>query len=120
MTATHLFAGCAVADLAAARVFYEAVFGRAADLVPNDRELCWDLGGGRWVYAIAHEAKAGGAIVTVLVDDLDEVVAACAARGVAPAEVRPEGPSGRKARFLDPDGNELAFAQVSAPGASGG
>jgi catechol 2,3-dioxygenase-like lactoylglutathione lyase family enzyme len=112
MAATHLFAGCAVADLAAARVFYEGVFGREADLVPNDRELCWNLGGGLWVYAIAGRGKAGGGIVTVLVDDLDAVVADCAARGVAPVEIRPEGPSGRKARFLDPDGNELAFAQV--------
>jgi catechol 2,3-dioxygenase-like lactoylglutathione lyase family enzyme len=112
MPATHLFAGCAVADLAAARVFYEALFGREADLVPNDTELCWKLTDALWVYAVVDAARAGGGIVTVLVDDLDALVAACAARGVAPVEVRPEGPNGRKARFLDPDGNEVAFAQV--------
>jgi catechol 2,3-dioxygenase-like lactoylglutathione lyase family enzyme len=110
----HLFAGCAVADLAAARVFYEAVFGREADLVPNDSELCWRLddGGLCWFYVVVDPGRAGGGISTVLVDDLDGLVAAWAARGVEPVEIRQEGPDARKARLLDPDGNELGFAQV--------
>lgn len=111
----HLFAGCAVADLAATRVFYEALFGREADLVPNATELCWRLGDAgdvAWLYVIVDPARAGGGITTVLIDDLDGFVAECARRGVAPVEIRAEGEGARKARFLDPDGNELGFAQV--------
>ncbi|WP_272474091.1 VOC family protein [Baekduia alba] len=104
-----------MADLAAARVFYEALFGREADLVPNDTELCWRLGDAgdvAWLCVVVDPVRAGGAISTVLIDDLDAWVAECAARGVAPVEIRREGDAGRKARFVDPDGNELGFAQV--------
>ena len=109
---THLFAGCAVADIATARAFYERLFGREPDLVPNDREACWQVGEDTWVYAVVDLARAGGGISTILVADLDALVADWATRGIAPVEVRAEGPDARKARVLDPDGNELGFAQV--------
>jgi catechol 2,3-dioxygenase-like lactoylglutathione lyase family enzyme len=112
MTATNLFAGCAVADLAAARAFYARLFGREPDLVPNATEACWQLGEGMWVYVIVDAARAGGAINTILVDDLDALVADWASRAIAPDEIRQEGDAARKARVLDPDGNELGFAQV--------
>jgi len=112
MAVTHLFAGCAVADLATARAFYERLFDREPDLVPNDAEACWRLGEDTWVYVAVDHARAGGGISTVLVDDLDALVAGWAARGIAPVEIRREGPGARKARVLDPDGNELGFAQV--------
>jgi catechol 2,3-dioxygenase-like lactoylglutathione lyase family enzyme len=110
--ATHLFAGCAVADLAAARAFYERLFGREPDLVPNATEACWQLGEDTWVYVVVDAERAGGGISTILVDDLDAVVTDWATRGIAPVEIRAEGPDARKARVLDPDGNELGFAQV--------
>ncbi|HEY6759889.1 MAG TPA: hypothetical protein VI318_10375 [Baekduia sp.] len=109
---TNLFAGCPVRDLAVARPFYEALFGRAADLVPHTREVCWQVREGSWIYVVEDPERAGGGLVTVLVADLDALVAEWAARGVAPDVVEAVGPSGRKARIADPDGNELGFAQV--------
>jgi catechol 2,3-dioxygenase-like lactoylglutathione lyase family enzyme len=112
MAVTHLFAGCAVADLRAARAFYERLFGREPDLIPNATEACWELSEGKWVYFILDEDRAGRGIHTILVDDLDALIAEWATRGIGPDEVRSEGPRGRKARVFDPDGNELGFAQV--------
>jgi catechol 2,3-dioxygenase-like lactoylglutathione lyase family enzyme len=110
--ATHLFAGCAVSDAEAARPFYERLFGREPDLVPHAGEACWDLGGGLWVYFVVDAQRAGGGVLTVLVDDLDALIADWATRGIAPDDVRAEGPDARKARLHDPDGNELGFGQV--------
>jgi catechol 2,3-dioxygenase-like lactoylglutathione lyase family enzyme len=110
--ATHLFAGCVVTDVATARPFYERLFGREPDLVPHAGEACWDLGRGMWVYYVVDAERAGGGVVTVLVDDLDALLAEWATRGVAPREVRLEGPDARKAYIYDPDGNELGFGQV--------
>jgi predicted enzyme related to lactoylglutathione lyase len=112
--ATHLFAGCAVADLAAALPFYEAVFGRPADLEPHDGERCWRLegsGGGLWINVLVDAARAGGSNNTVLVADLDWWLAGWSARGVAVASIEAVG-GGRKATLVDPDGNALGFAQV--------
>jgi hypothetical protein len=64
------------------------------------------------MYVIVDAARAGGGISTVLVDDLDALLTGWATRGIAPAEIRAEGDADRKARFVDPDGNELGFAQV--------
>jgi catechol 2,3-dioxygenase-like lactoylglutathione lyase family enzyme len=110
--ATHLFAGCAVSDAETARPFYERLFGRKPDLIPHAHEACWDLGGGMWMYFVVDAARAGGGVLTLLVDDLDALVAEWAERGIVPAEVRDEGPNARKAVVLDPDGNELGFGQV--------
>jgi predicted enzyme related to lactoylglutathione lyase len=107
----HLFAGCAVADLAAALPFYEALFGRAADLEPHDGERCWRLSASCWVVVVVDAARAGGANNTVLVADLDWWLAAWAQRGVHVDSLEPVG-GGRKAIVIDPDGNSLGFAQV--------
>lgn len=107
-----LFAGCAVTDLAAARAFYDAVFGRGPDLVPNADEACWRLTDEAWVYVIVDPARAGGGVGTVLVDDLDARLADWASRGIVPAEVEDYGNGTRKAVLHDPDGNELGFGQV--------
>jgi hypothetical protein len=115
MAVNHLFAGCAVADLAAARAFYERLLDRAPDMLPNEREACWQLTDDAWLYVIVDAQRAGGGVNTVLVDDLDARVAGWAARGLAPTKMEEYGNGTRKATILDPDGNELGFGQV--PGA---
>lgn len=108
---THLFAGCAVADLAAALPFYEALFGRGADLEPHDGERCWRLSESCWVVVVVDPPRAGGGCSTVLVADLDRWLREWSARGVAVDSVESVG-GGRKAVVIDPDGNSLGFAQV--------
>lgn len=107
----HLFAGCAVADLAAALPFYEAVFGRGADLVPHDGERCWRLSESCWVVVVVDPERAGGGCSTALVEDLDWWLAEWSARGVVVDSLEAVG-GGRKATLIDPDGNSLSFAEV--------
>lgn len=108
----NLFAGSAVADVAAARAFYERLFDRPPDLVPNADEACWQVAEGMWVYFVLDAERAGGGVTTLLVDDLDARLAGWAARGIGGVEVETYANGTRKATLHDPDGNELGFGQV--------
>jgi hypothetical protein len=56
----------------------------------------------------------GGADVTVLVDDLDALVAEIASRGIEPDERATYSHGARKAIYRDADGNEIGFGGVPA------
>ena len=47
-----LFASVPVADLQAAMGWYEQLFGRPADIVPNKDEVMWGVSGNGWLYVI--------------------------------------------------------------------
>jgi catechol 2,3-dioxygenase-like lactoylglutathione lyase family enzyme len=76
MPFTEVFAGIAVRDRDAAIEFYERLLGAPPTMLPNDDEAAWQLTG--WRLA----GRAGTAVVTLLVDDLDKRLAAAAARGI--------------------------------------
>jgi len=89
---TFLFAALGVADIAASAAWYERLLGRAPDLVPNKREAAWQLTDTGWIYVVAGDERAGRTLVTILVGDLDDLVAGFARRGVAVEVVTvPEG-----------------------------
>ena len=87
MAAVALFAGIRVRDLAAARPWYERLLGQPS-FFPNATEVVWTLADDRSVYLEQDRRRAGGALITVLVDDLDACVAEIGARGLEPAERR--------------------------------
>ncbi len=107
--AVSLFAGCRVRDLATARAWYERLFGEPA-FFPNAVEIVWSVGDERFVYIEEDAARAGGAMITLFVDDLDARLAAFAARGLEPAEREAYANGVRKVTYRDDDGNEVAFA----------
>lgn len=109
-----LFAGIRVRDLAAARPWYERLLGEPA-FFPNAREIVWTLAEERSLYIEEDPGRAGGALVTVFVDDLDGHLAAIGARGLEPAERETYSNGVRKAIFRDDDGNEVGFAGPPAP-----
>jgi catechol 2,3-dioxygenase-like lactoylglutathione lyase family enzyme len=104
-----VFAGIRVADLQAARRWYERLLGRAPAFLPNATEAVWELAEHRYLY-IQHDPEgAGRALVTMFVDDLDAVVADIASRGIEP-DARETYPNGvLKATYRDPDGNEIGY-----------
>ena len=53
--------------------------------------------------------RAGHALNTVFVDDLDERVESIGARKIEPASRETCGNGVRKVVYRDPDGNEIAF-----------
>src|SRR3954453_19264065 len=110
--AIELFAGIPVADYAAALAWYELLFGSPPAFFPNAIEAVWGLAEHRWVYIVLRPKRAGHALHTILVDDLDARVAAMAERGLEPAARETYDNGARKITFRDPDGNELGFGGV--------
>jgi predicted enzyme related to lactoylglutathione lyase len=108
-----LFAGIPVSDLARAVDWYTRLFGRPPDIVPNQQEVMWQVTDSGWLYVLDDADRAGGSVVTIAVSDLDAAVADIATRGISGDPVERVGDAGRKAKFGDPDGNQVALIQVS-------
>ncbi len=111
---TELFAGTPVRDYAAAVVWYRRLLGEPS-FHPNDTEAVWELAPQRYAYIVEEPEHAGHAVTTVMVDDLDERVAAIAARGIEPELEETYEGDVRKTTYVDPDGNRFAFGQVPDP-----
>ena len=114
MAVEHLFAGIPVSDLDVAVEFYERVFGRPPDLVPNDQEAAWRVTDSGWLCLYAGGGPATSAPHTLLVDDLDGFLTDVAERGIATGPVEAIGVSVRQSVITDPDGNRLKVGQVEA------
>jgi hypothetical protein len=99
-----LFAGVPVTDFGAAVLWYAQLFGRPADIIVKDDEVMWRFADAAWLYVIGDQERAGRALVTLCVTDLDQTVADIAGRGIACG----------KATFTDADGNSLAFIEVAS------
>lgn len=111
MAIDHVFAGVPVADYAAARAWWERLVGRPPDLIPNDNEAAWQLTETGWIYVVGDAGRAGQALLTILVDDLDTHVAELAERGLATEAIDTVPGVVRTAEITDPDGNRITFGQ---------
>lgn len=101
-------------DLEAAIVWYEQLFGRSPDIVPNENEVMWQVTESGWLYVIRDAERAGETIVTISVADLQQLVAELSARGVDAGLVEPVGQAGWKATIVDNDGNTVILIEVSS------
>jgi predicted enzyme related to lactoylglutathione lyase len=108
----YLFAGIPVSDYARALAWYEALLGRPPSFFPNDTEAVWELAEHRSLYVARRPEHAGHAMHTIIVDDLDALVARTTARGLEPASQETYGNGVRKTTYVDPEGNEIGFGQV--------
>jgi predicted enzyme related to lactoylglutathione lyase len=107
--AVHLFAGIPVSDFAVALAWYEKLFGGQPSFFPHDTEAVWQLAENRAVYIVQRPEHAGHAMHTVMVEDLDALVARIDQRGLEPAKREAYGNGVRKITYVDPDGNEIGF-----------
>lgn len=105
-----LFAGSPVSDYEAARPWYERLLGGEPSFTPHATEAVWELAEHRYLYIVEDAERAGRAIHTVFVDDLDGRVADIASRGIEPNDRETYPGKARKAIYRDADGNELSFA----------
>jgi hypothetical protein len=62
-----------------------------------------------WLYIEERPDRAGHALHTLFVEDLDARVAGIAGRGLEPAERETYTNGVRKVTCRDPDGNEIGF-----------
>jgi predicted enzyme related to lactoylglutathione lyase len=113
VTMEVLFASVPVADLQASMGWYERLFGRAADIVPNMNEVMWCVAGNGWVYVIEDPKRAGRTVVTISVSDLAHFVTDLASRGIRAGPIEAVGDAGRKANVVDADGNVISWIQVA-------
>jgi hypothetical protein len=97
MAITYVFAGIATRNHAAALPWYERLFGHPRYTLPQDEEAAWQLTDTGWIYLVGDADRATKALLTQLVDNLDEQVAALAERGLAPDERETLSNAGRKA-----------------------
>ncbi len=110
--ALDLFAGIRVSDFAAAKPWYERLLGSEPAFLPHATEAVWELAEHRWLYINEDAERAGGALHTVLVDDLDELVAEIGSRGIDPDERVTYSNRVSKVIYRDRDGNEVGFGDV--------
>jgi predicted enzyme related to lactoylglutathione lyase len=108
-----LFASVPVADLPAALGWYERLFGRFADIVPNEHEVMWCVAGNGWLYVMEDAERAGRTVVTISVSDLEQFVADLGSRGINAGSIEAVGDAGRKANVVDADGNVISWIEVA-------
>ncbi len=116
MTEPELFAGIAVSDFERAVDWFERLLGNPATFEAHATEHVWTLAEGRSIYVELRPERAGGAMVTFFVDDLDGIVDAAAGRGIHPEHRETYGNGVRKVVYLDPDGNEIGFGGAPLEG----
>jgi catechol 2,3-dioxygenase-like lactoylglutathione lyase family enzyme len=104
-----LFAGLPVSDYQRALIWYGRLLGSEPAFVPNATEAVWELAEHRYLYIEELPERAGHAMHTVFVDDLDQRVESIAARGIQSASRETYGNGVRKVIYRDPDGNEIGF-----------
>src|SRR5258707_8684007 len=104
-----LFAGLAVSDYQRALTWYERLLGSEPAFFPNATEAVWELAKHRYLYIEDLPERAGHALHTVFVADLDGRVESIGARGIEPASQETYGNGVRKVIYRDPDGNEIGF-----------
>ena len=104
-----LFAGLPVSDLERAKEWYPRLLGDPESCDPDDTERVSPLGEHRYVYAVLDAVRAGGAVVTLFVDDLERFVDAASSRGIEPTASETYDNGVRKVTYRDPDGNEIGI-----------
>ena len=110
---TDLFAGIPVESYATALPWYEKLFGAPPTFLATETEAVWEVGERRWVYIEQVPGRAGHAMQTVFVDDLEARVAEIAERGLVPWKRETYENGVGKITYRDDDGNETGFGPTT-------
>jgi hypothetical protein len=111
MAITEFFAGIPVADFGASLPWYERLFGKPPDFFPHESEAVWQITEHAWVYVVADAERAGKALVTILVESLDDQIAELKERGVPVGSIDVIPGAARSVATSDPEGNKVTFGQ---------
>ena len=105
-----------VNDRARSLEWFSVFFGRPADEVIGE-EYLWQVGENAWVVVDDRDVRAdrvGGAMITLGVTNLDDILARLAAHGIEHEPVETYSNGVRHVVVLDPDHNSLSLAEVPA------
>ena len=117
MTINKVFAGIAVADYDSALAWYKRFFGRFPDVILTENESMWQVLDTGWIYVVGDTKRAGKALLTLLVDDLEDYVAELGERGLATGAIDTVPGLYRKAVITDPEGNTISLGEDLSAGA---
>jgi hypothetical protein len=112
VSADLLFAGIPVRDYASGLAWYERLFGRPPDVIVHETEAMWRMTETGWIYVVGDAQRAGRALVTMLVEDLDAHAAELGRRGVPDEAIAWVGERVRKLDVTDPEGNLVSFGET--------
>ena len=115
MAFTYVFAGIPVADFRLALDWYQRLLGRAPDRFPTADEAVWQLTGSGLIYVVGDRERAGSALVTLFVDDFDELLAALPGRDIEPGQLDTLAGNVRRTTITDPDGNRISLGALPEP-----
>lgn len=110
---SYLYAGVPVSDQSRALAWFGVFFGRAPDEVIGGEAL-WQISETAWVVVEEQANRAGGALLTLGVEGLDDILARLAACGVDHEPMETYGNGVRHVVVRDPDGNSLSLAEAPA------
>jgi hypothetical protein len=113
MAVTYSFAGLAVTDFTTAYDWYARLLGRPADMLPHGAEAVWRLTADSAIYVVQDPERAGNALVTLALDDLDAHERSMRENGFLFTEEL-SGASPRRLVVRDLDANRLTFFQDPA------
>jgi predicted enzyme related to lactoylglutathione lyase len=112
MSVDAVMAGIAVADFEAAVTLYERLLGRPADDRPMDGLAEWHFPETGVIQVIHDASRAGRALLTLSVDDLETQVAGLEERGLAPSAIDDEtSDKVRIATIADSEGNPITLVE---------
>ena len=109
-----LFAGIPVRDYQRAVAWYERLLGSQPAFLPNAVEAVWELAEHRYLYVEELPERAGHALHTLFVDDLDDWTKRISSRGIEPAADETYANGVRKVTYRDPDGNEIGLGGAAS------
>jgi hypothetical protein len=89
---------------------------RSPNGFPTACEAVWHLADAGLLYLVADDERAGNALVTRIVEDLDAWIARLKRDGIAHGEIEDLTDGVRKTTILDPDGNSIILGQTPASG----
>jgi predicted enzyme related to lactoylglutathione lyase len=110
----YLFAGVPVADYAAALAWYARFFDREPDHIVTANEAMWQIANVGSIYLVGDTERAGRALVTLAVDDLEDLVTRFTELGLAMqlVDVSPDSP--KRMVVTDPEGNQFTLFENSS------
>jgi catechol 2,3-dioxygenase-like lactoylglutathione lyase family enzyme len=111
LTINHVFAGIAVADYDSALAWYTRFSGRSPEVIVTENECMWHVADAAWVYVVGDANRAGKALLTLLVDDLEDHVAELGERGLETSTIDTVPGLYRKAVITDPEGNMISLGE---------
>jgi predicted enzyme related to lactoylglutathione lyase len=112
MPVNRVLAGVAVSDVDGVLPWYERLLGRPADRRPMAILADYEFPSGGVLQLVADAERAGGSLLTLVVDDLERELAAIRERGVETGQL--DDTTSEKvllATVSDPDGNAITLVQ---------